>query len=132
MFSSERPFTDKPPQSSSIISAQPYNARKDWVASDLYGLLHSESAYFDDRDDDKKGQYKESVNEGETISGADEEDDNDEDKKKTSVEKKTVGLKAAMAKAALPVEDVSSKKKTKNGANNEQNSNCILSLKGNS
>ena len=60
-----------------------------------------------------------------TISGEGDEDE------KMVVVRKTLGLREAMAKAALPdEEDLSSKKK--NGAVTEEDSNCILSQKGNS
>ena len=132
MFDRDHPFTKAPAESSNRLSSEPYCDRKAHVASNLYELIHSESSYFDDRDDAQKGQYKESlVDEGNKISGVDD----DEENIMVVVVNKTVGLKAAMAKAALLEEDLSSKKKkkTKNGAViNEQDSTGILSQKGNS
>ena len=61
------------------------------------------------------------MDEGNKISGVDD--------KEMVVVNKPVGLKAAMAKAALPEEK---KKKTKNDAVTELDSTCILSQKGNS
>ena len=131
MFDRDHPFTKPPAESSNRLSSEPYCDRKAHVASNLYELLHSESSYFDDRDDAQKGQYKESlVDEGNKISGVDDDEEN-----MVVVVNKTVGLKAAMAKAALLEEDLSSKKKkkTKNGAViNGQDSTGILSQKGNS
>ena len=126
-FDKTNPFTGPAPLSSSNISIQSYKDRNAHISEQLFDLFHAGSPYYDDRDTEKKGQYKEM----EVVL------DKHEEEEKSPKKVRKLGLKEAMEKASSSsssTEESTSLKKNGGGGGASQlddNSNCILSQEGN-
>ena len=127
-FSKKQPFSAPAPASSGKMTLQPYHVRNEEIAGQIYELIHSESPYYDDRDTERRGQYKE-MEEKEVLVTLKEKLDDDEISPKKA---RRLGLKEAMEQASSSSSTVESSSLKKNGGELEDaNWNCILSHQGN-